>query len=483
MTARTRLAAALAATIAVSGLVAVLAAAPARAHVPTPVIRTKLLGYSVKGRPIKAYELGNPYSHTKALILGEMHGDEPAGVTLVRSIIRAHYAVTGIDLWVIPTMNPDGYVRHTRQNARHVDLNRNWPDNWARLTGMYYSGPRPLSEPETRAMYRFLKWLRPRYFVSIHQPLHGVDTTDGGAKFPAFRHRLARNLGLPEKAFRCWSVCHGSMTGWFTHHLPGAAITVEFGWSPANRYLTGRAARGIIAAMRGGFAELSTRNPIGHLDAAYAHGSTVHIRGWTLDRDDKAVALRVALFAGARRIRYQRTFVTRPGINDRYAASGAHGYAWSFPARNGTHRYCVVYDNVGAGTGNTRTCRTLTVNGSPTGKLEATTSPAASMVQLTGWAFDPDEPGTSISVRIFGDGSKIGDYPADVPRADVDTTHGITGNHGFEITLTDVAGGDHTYCVTALNIGPAIAPNTSLGCATVAVAAPTSPPPSPNSPA
>ncbi|HZC73909.1 MAG TPA: M14 family zinc carboxypeptidase [Jatrophihabitans sp.] len=470
MTTRARLAIVLAATTVASGFVMLVAATPARAaQLPTAVIRTKLLGHSVQGRPIRAYELGNPYSHTKAVILGEMHGDEPAGVTLVRSIIRAHYTVTGLDLWVIPTMNPDGYAQHTRKNAHHVDLNRNWPHNWAHLTGMYYSGPRPLSEPETRAMYGFLKWLRPRYLVSLHQPLHGVDTTDGGAKFPGFRHRLAHNLGLPEKAFRCWSVCHGSMTGWFTRHLPGAAITVEFGWSPTDSYLTGRAARGIIKAMRGGFAKLSTRNPIGHLDAAYAHGSTVHVRGWALDRDKRGVRLHVALYADGHRIRHHRTWIKRAGINDRYGASGAHGYAWSFPARNGSHRYCVGYTNVGAGTGNTRTCRTLTVNGSPRGKLENADSPASATVRMTGWAFDPDRTSRSIDVRVFGDGSRVGDYPADGARPDVDSTYRITGKHGFAITLTGVAGGDHKYCVTALNIGSARAPNTSLGCATVTV--------------
>lgn len=453
-----------------AGVLLPIATAPhALGSVPTAVIRSKVLGHSVRGRAIVAYELGNPYSHTKALILGEMHGNEPAGVTLVRSIVHAGYAVTGIDLWVVTTMNPDGYARRRRQNADRVDLNRNWPDSWRRLTGIYYSGTRPLSEPETRAMYNFVRWLRPRYVVSLHQPLHGVDTTDGGATHPAFRRRLAANLGLPQKAFNCWSVCHGSMTGWFTNHMSGAAITVEFGSAPRTSYLTGRAARGIISAMGGGTAQLSTRNPIGHVDAVTAHGSTVHIAGWALDPDVRSANLYISVYDGAKRVRYHRTSVSRPDINMRYTTTGTHGYDWTFAATNGKHTYCIVYTNVGAGSADGKTCRTVTVQGSPQGSLESAVVSGADSVDLTGWAFDPDTTSSSLQVQVFEGGASVGVFDANVPRPDIDSTYGISGNHGFAFTLPAIAAGDHTFCVTAHNIGSTLAPDVSLGCLSVTV--------------
>jgi hypothetical protein len=152
-------------------------------------------------------------------------------------------------------MNPDGDAMHTRQNAHHVDLNRNWPYDWAPLSGQYYSGPKPLSEPESRAVHRFLLELRPRYVVSLHQPLDGVDKFAGsGPAYRSFRAALSRNLGLPVKNFACWSVCHGSMSRWYQAHRIGVALeTVEFGWHPARAYLTGRARRGIVAALGGHF--------------------------------------------------------------------------------------------------------------------------------------------------------------------------------------------------------------------------------------
>ena len=250
MSARTRSAVAFAVTAALA-LTGLLVPRPAGAA--APVLGRQVIGFSVRHRPIVAYHLGGAHERP-VVIIGQMHGNETAGVRLANSIVRGSAAVRGIDLWVIPTMNPDGYAAHRRQNAHGVDLNRNFPHWWTRLTGANYSGPAPRSEPETRAVFAFLRRLRPKYVVSIHQPLHGVDTTDGGAVDPAFRNRLARGLGLPLKPFRCWSVCHGSMTGWYTARHFGVAITVEFGAHPRPSYLTGRARRAVVAALGGRFA-------------------------------------------------------------------------------------------------------------------------------------------------------------------------------------------------------------------------------------
>lgn len=225
-----------------------VAVTPAEAASRT-VIGREVIGYSVKHRPIVAYHLGDPRSTRTAVILGQMHGDERAGVRVAKALLRGR-AVTGLNLWVIPTMNPDGYARNTRQNARGVDLNRNFPYRWARLTGMHYSGKRALDQPESRAMYRFLAKVKPRYMASLHQPLAGVDSTDGGRIDRGFRNRLAKNLALPVKAFRCWSECHGSMTRWYTHKRYGAAVTVEFGTRPSAARLA-KAPAAIVRAMGG----------------------------------------------------------------------------------------------------------------------------------------------------------------------------------------------------------------------------------------
>jgi hypothetical protein len=148
---------------------------------------------------------------------------------------------------VVPYLNPDGRARHTRQNARRVDLNRNFPVSWIRQHGTFYSGRRPASERETRAIMGFLKAVRPAYVVSFHQPLYGVD--ESFAKTRDLADRLSVGLGLPGKVFTCNHGCHGTLTQWFNTKLPGQAITVEYGahmtWR--QKHVTGPA--GLLAAV------------------------------------------------------------------------------------------------------------------------------------------------------------------------------------------------------------------------------------------
>ena len=123
-----------------------------------------LLGRSVDGRPIVAYEVGDTDSQVRELVVGCIHGDECAGVAIAHRLERA--TPQGVDLWIVPVLNPDGAARDTRGNAHGVDLNRNFPWRWRPLSGLFYSGPRPLSEPESRIAYRLLR--RPKWAASCN---------------------------------------------------------------------------------------------------------------------------------------------------------------------------------------------------------------------------------------------------------------------------------------------------------------------------
>jgi protein MpaA len=186
------------------------------------VDRRELLGTSFDGRPIRAFELGDPSAGVTVLVVGCIHGDECAGVAIAKTLISSRPA-RYVDLWVVPDLNPDGRAAHTRGNARGVDLNRNFPFRWKPLPrGRYYSGRRPLSEPESRIAVRLIDRITPDITIWFHQPFAAVDRSGGDVRV---ERRYARLVCLPLKRLGREP---GSAAGWQNHELrDSTAFVVE----------------------------------------------------------------------------------------------------------------------------------------------------------------------------------------------------------------------------------------------------------------
>jgi protein MpaA len=201
-----------------------------------------VIGHSVRGRPIVAYERGDR-SAPATVVVGVIHGTEPAGLAVIARLRRMPLA-PGVHLWLVPTVNPDGLAAGTRQNAQGVDLNRNWPAAWVhngRPWDGYYSGPRPMSEPENRAMRAFLLRVRPKLTIWYHQPQTLVRAW--GQSVPAAR-KFARFSNMDFAKIR-WP--HGTAPNWQNHRFPGdASFVVELPAGP----LPGRAAARYAEAVR-----------------------------------------------------------------------------------------------------------------------------------------------------------------------------------------------------------------------------------------
>jgi protein MpaA len=212
------------------------------------VDRRELLGTSVDGRPIRAFELGDPSAPVTVLVVECIHGDECAGVAIAKRLI-AHPPARYVDLWVVPDLNPDGRAAHTRGNARGVDLNRNFPYRWKPLPrGRYYSGRRPLSEPESRIATRLIDRITPDVTIWFHQPFALVDTSGGTVKI---ERRYARLVGLPLESVGREP---GSATRWQNHEYRGTtAFVVELpagGLSAARGRAFARAVYQLVAPAR-----------------------------------------------------------------------------------------------------------------------------------------------------------------------------------------------------------------------------------------
>jgi protein MpaA len=134
---------------------------------------TILAGHSVRGTPINAVRTGDAQATRTVLVVASIHGNETAGRAVVRALRDAR-PPDGVQVWTVASLNPDGERAGTRQNARGVDLNRNFPTRWraaGRPWDVFYPGPSPASEPETRALQRLVNVLRPDVTIHYHQAL------------------------------------------------------------------------------------------------------------------------------------------------------------------------------------------------------------------------------------------------------------------------------------------------------------------------
>jgi protein MpaA len=230
--------------VAVAGLTGVTAlpTAPASAAV-VPVTTTETVGTSVEGRPITVVHRTTEGADMRVLVVGNIHGDERAGLRVARELARRAGLPRSLDLWVVRTVNPDGTADDRRTNAHGVDLNRNFPYRWR--TGARdgtWSGPAPMSEPESVVLRQLVRRIDPWLVVSFHQPLYGVGTNDKGMKQV---RALAAGMRLPVRDFHCTGVCHGTFAGWVNHRTDATAVTVEFGRT-ASDAMVARAARTVV---------------------------------------------------------------------------------------------------------------------------------------------------------------------------------------------------------------------------------------------
>ncbi len=184
--------------------------------------RPGVAGHSVEGRPIE-YEVVGGGSRV-VLVLGGIHGSEPAGVPLVRRLAAELRAdpdrIAGATVVLVAAANPDGLERGQRTNVRDVDLNRNFPASNFRQRVRHGIDGEP--EPETRALLRLLERYRPQRLISIHQPLNCIDYDGpGGRELAAY---LATFTDLPVRRLGSRPGSLGSYAG---IDLGVPVITVE----------------------------------------------------------------------------------------------------------------------------------------------------------------------------------------------------------------------------------------------------------------
>ncbi|KXN69376.1 hypothetical protein CONCODRAFT_165825 [Conidiobolus coronatus NRRL 28638] len=171
------------------------------------------IGKSTEGRDLWVFSIypKKPRDAKSIVFNGGIHAREwisPASVTFILWKMLNNYItdpsvskiIDRFAIHFIPLSNPDGYEfsrtkdRYWRKNRRDnkdgtygVDLNRNWDDHWSvfgttnRTDRENYCGPSSMSEPEVKAVDKFLN--------SLPSPYGGID-------FHSYGQKVLRNWGF-----------------------------------------------------------------------------------------------------------------------------------------------------------------------------------------------------------------------------------------------------------------------------------------------
>lgn len=150
-------------------------------------IELNTFGESANGNSLYSVHINNGSSadQWKVMLLGQQHGDEPAGKDAILYLIKyiaanENLIPEGLDLWLIPMANPDGAIANKRRNGNDADLNRDHV---------------LLSQPETRAIHKLFRKIKPHVFVDCHE--FGRDSRDylnkGWREWPLIMMDCANN--------------------------------------------------------------------------------------------------------------------------------------------------------------------------------------------------------------------------------------------------------------------------------------------------
>ena len=229
------------------------------------------IGQSVRGNPIWCLKItnGEALSKPEFAYIANIHGDEVIGRELVlkfakyiletyQNDTRIRNIVDNTRIYLVPSLNPDGFHRGTRYNTNGIDLNRDFPDP-------LFPRPNAVKQPETRTI---MEWANKHRFV-IAANFHGgavvanypwdgnkeaqnglYSSTPDDSLYIALARAYANNNpgmsgstqfngGITNGA--AWYVLYGGLQDYLYHNHGAMSLTLEVSerkWPPASHIPT-----------------------------------------------------------------------------------------------------------------------------------------------------------------------------------------------------------------------------------------------------
>jgi hypothetical protein len=229
-------------------------ATPVPAPAPAPATATggdwEIVGTSVQNRPIRLRAFG--HGPRTVLFVGGIHGDEAEGAYTTAQLPAAFEAAglaDSVTLWILEDANPDGRAAGTRGNANGVDVNRNFPASNFDTTNPT-NGGRPLSQPESKALFDTIERVNPNLVLVAHSWAgRKFINFDGPAREIATRFGAAS--GLEVEASSSFAPTPGSLGSYVGRDRGTPILTIEVLKGTAPTAVWGQLRPALLEAIRG----------------------------------------------------------------------------------------------------------------------------------------------------------------------------------------------------------------------------------------
>ncbi len=218
------------------------------------ILKLFSIGQSIEGRELWVMKISDNVEideiEPEFKYIANMHGNEITGremlIRLIKDLAKGYYSfnlryrklINNTEIFIMPTMNPDGNSRHQRGNSANVDLNRDFPDFIKDPTNTIDD-----RQPETIAVMEFQASRHFALSANLHDGTSVINYPWDSTKEKFPMDNLARKLSLeyaspisdmhsmqfPDGVTNGaeWYVIHGGMQDWSYYWYGDLQITIE----------------------------------------------------------------------------------------------------------------------------------------------------------------------------------------------------------------------------------------------------------------